>query len=101
MALPLLTQTQGSRGNSGHPNPPGGEGKGDNLNSAQLGSNGAELLRKKEGGTEIGAGRGEVQVPSLPRPGVPGPAGTSQPSPLLLLPASSALPLFLVAAAGA
>lgn len=103
MALPLLTQTQGSRGNSGHPNPPGGGGKGDNLNSAQLGSNGAELLRKKEGGTEMGAGRGEVQVPSLPRPGVPGPAGTSQPSPLLLLllPASSALPFFLVAAAGA
>lgn len=49
----LLTHTQGSRGNSGHPNPPGGGGKGDNLNGAQFGSNRVELLSKKEGGTEI------------------------------------------------
>lgn len=102
----LLTHTLGSRGNSGHPNPPGGGGKGDNLHGAQFASDGAELLEKKKKksreGPRSGASQWEVQVPSLPRPGAPGPAGTSPPSPLLLLhSASSALPPFLVAAAGA
>lgn len=40
--------------------------------------------RRKEGRSPE-AGRGEVQVPCLPRPGVPSPAGTSLLSPLLLL----------------
>lgn len=40
----LLTHTPGSRGNSGHPDPPGGGGKGDNLHGAQFASGGAELF---------------------------------------------------------
>lgn len=45
---------------------------------------------KKGASTE--AGQGEVQVPCLPRPGVPSPAGTSLLSPLLLLLLLSCLP---------
>lgn len=69
---------------------------------APFGRLGAELLRKEEGGTAIGGGsaRGSSPVPSPPW--CPQSCGNIPPSPLLLLlSASSALPPFLVAAAGA
>lgn len=67
----LLTHTLGSRGNSGHPNPPGGGGKGDNLHGAQFASDGAELLeekKKKKVGRDRDRGRVSERFKSRPFP---------------------------------
>lgn len=101
MAVPLSWHTQGSRGNSGHPNAPRGGRKGDNLYGAQFGSKGAELLRRRDEGDR---GRVSERFKSHAFPALcPQSCRNIPPSPLLLLllSASSALPPFPVAAAGA